>query len=109
MPDAGEQYTDRAHKIIINRLNRIYREAQDDIIKKLNAHSKRMYALDEKKRGELEAGKITKGIVSNSGQAFVNIDIVDERAVKIDTVKAGQNPWRHFAIVVVLHFTCSTD
>ena len=60
MPDAGTLYTDKAQREIEKRIRTIYREAQADIVEKLNKQTKRMYALDAQKRAELSAGKITE-------------------------------------------------
>jgi uncharacterized protein with gpF-like domain len=59
MADAGTRAADRAQAEMERKMRRIYRQAQQEIIEKLNAHTQRMYALDAQKRAELAAGKIT--------------------------------------------------
>lgn len=58
--DAGEKYTESARETLERRFRRIYREAQGDIIEKMNAHLARYKRLDAQKRAALSAGKITK-------------------------------------------------
>lgn len=60
MPDYGTEYTDRAYDGIVRRINRVYRQAQLEIVKKLDAHTKRMNAADIEKRAQLAEGRITK-------------------------------------------------
>lgn len=60
MPDQGTQYTDAAHASLVRRFEQIYRQAQKEITKKLDEHTKRMNAADKEKRALLKAGKITK-------------------------------------------------
>lgn len=58
--DAGTIYTDEAQKWIEARLRRLYRQAQAEIIQKLDAHTKQLYALDAIKRAQVESGKLSK-------------------------------------------------
>ena len=60
MADAGTRAADRAQAEMERKMRRIYRQAQREIIEKLNAQTQRMYALDAEKRAELAAGKITE-------------------------------------------------
>lgn len=58
--DRGTEYTDRTYESIVERLTAIYRQAQREIVQKLDAHTKRMNAADIEKRAQLSDGKITK-------------------------------------------------
>lgn len=60
MPDAGTRYTDKKQGEIERRLRSVYRQAQKEIVEKLDAQTKRMNAQDVVKRAQLEAGKITQ-------------------------------------------------
>lgn len=59
MADAGTRFADERQKELEKRLREIYEKAQVDIIERLDAHSKRMYANDGLMRSKLSAGKIT--------------------------------------------------
>ena len=58
--DRGTEYTDQAYESLLRRFNRVYRQAQREIVQKLDAHTKRLNAVDEQKRAQLAAGKISK-------------------------------------------------
>ena len=60
MADYGERYTDRAHIALVRRMRGVYRQAQEEIIEKLNAHHKHMTAMEKVKRAQMEAGQITE-------------------------------------------------
>ena len=59
MADAGTRAADKAQAAMERKMRRIYRQAQREIIEKLNAQTQRMYALDAQKRADVESGKIT--------------------------------------------------
>ena len=59
MPDKGTRLTDKAQAEIERRLRKIYKDAQKELIEKLDKHNKRMNALDKIKRQQLESGQIT--------------------------------------------------
>ena len=59
MADAGTRFADERQKEIEKRLREIYEKAQVDIIERLDAHSKRMYAKDGLMRSKLSAGQLT--------------------------------------------------
>lgn len=84
MPDAGTRYTDAAQAELERRFRDIYREAQEDIIKKLDAHTKRLNALDKIKRAQVEAGTLSKEEYRNwlNGQVFIGKQWKD----KVDSV-----------------------
>ena len=60
MPNKGTAYADKAQAEIERRLRRIYSDAQKELIEKLDAHTKRLNAMDKVKRQQLKDGKITK-------------------------------------------------
>ena len=60
MSDPGTRFADERQKVIERRLKVIYREATADIIKRLDQHSRKMYAKDEEKRQLVAAGKLSK-------------------------------------------------
>lgn len=84
MADAGTRAADRAQAEIVKRLRSVYRNAQKEIIKQLDAQTKRMNALDKVKRAELEAGKITEKEYKSwlMGQLFAQKQWLD----KVDSV-----------------------
>jgi len=84
MPDAGTRYTDAAQAELERRFRAIYREAQEDIIKKLDAHTKRLNALDKIKRAQVEAGTLSQEEYRNwlNGQVFIGKQWKD----KVDSV-----------------------
>lgn len=59
MADAGTRFADARQEEIEKRLRDIYEKAQKDIIDRLDAHSKAMYAKDEIMRQRLRDGEIT--------------------------------------------------
>lgn len=58
--DHGTEYTDRAFDSLARRFRAVYRQAQRDIVRKLDEHTRRMNAADAAKRAQLADGKITK-------------------------------------------------
>lgn len=84
MADAGTRYTDAAQAELERRFRAIYREAQEDIIKKLDAHTKRLNALDKIKRAQVEAGTLSQEEYRNwlNGQVFIGKQWKD----KVDSV-----------------------
>ena len=73
MPDPGTRFADERQKIIERRLRGIYREATADIVRRLDAHSRKMYAEDESKRRQVASGKLTREEYKDwlRGQLFV--------------------------------------
>lgn len=84
MADAGTRYTDKAVQDMERRFRAIYREAQTDIIDKLNAQTKTLYARDAAKRAQVEAGTLSKQEYDNwlNGQVFTSRQWKD----KVDSV-----------------------
>lgn len=84
MEDAGTRYTDASQAELERRFRAIYREAQEDIIKKLDAHTKRLNALDKIKRAQVEAGTLSQEEYRNwlNGQVFIGKQWKD----KVDSV-----------------------
>lgn len=84
MADAGTRYTDAAQAELERRFRAIYREAQEDIIKKLDAHTKRLNALDKIKREQVEAGTLSQEAYQDwlNGQVFIGKQWKD----KVDSV-----------------------
>ena len=84
MADAGTRAADNAQAAMERKMRRIYRQAQREIIEKLNAHTQRMYALDAQKRADVESGKITPQQYKNwlIGQQFTQKQWKD----KVDSV-----------------------
>lgn len=60
MSDPGTRATDAAQAALERQMRKVYRQAQEEIIEKLNAHLKKFMAMDVKKRSQLAAGTITK-------------------------------------------------
>jgi SPP1 gp7 family putative phage head morphogenesis protein len=60
MPKNGTGYADNAQLEIEKRLRKIYQDAQKELIKKLDEHTKRLNAMDKVKRQQLEDGQITE-------------------------------------------------
>lgn len=60
MPDYGFGYANKAQQEIERRLRRIYQDAQKELIKKLDEHTKRLNAMDKVKRQQLADGEITR-------------------------------------------------
>lgn len=84
MADAGTRAADKAQAAMERKMRRIYRQAQREIIEKLNAQTQRMYALDAQKRADVESGKITPQQYKNwlIGQQFTQRQWKD----KVDSV-----------------------
>lgn len=84
MSDPGTIAADKAQKEMERRFRAIYREAQEDIIKKLDAHTKRLYALDKVKRAQVEAGTLSLESYKAwlRGQVFISKQWKD----KVDSV-----------------------
>lgn len=84
MSDPGTIAADKAQKEMERRFRAIYREAQEDIIKKLDAHTKRLYALDKAKRAQVEAGTLSPESYKAwlRGQVFISKQWKD----KVDSV-----------------------
>ena len=59
MADAGTRFADLRHEAIEMRLRSVYEAASKDIVKRLDKHSKAMYAQDEVMRGKRDSGQIT--------------------------------------------------
>lgn len=78
MSDPGTRAADKAVVEMERRFRSIYREAQTDIIKKLNDHLKKFKALDEVKRAQMEAGKITEA----QYRAWINGQIFQQKQWK---------------------------
>lgn len=60
MPDEGTRFADARQEAIERLLRPIYEAAQRDVVKRLDEHSKRLYAADKVKRMQLASGKITQ-------------------------------------------------
>ena len=60
MADQGARFTDHAHAALVRDMRAVYRQAQQEIIAKLDAHTKRLNAMDKVKRAQLAAGQITE-------------------------------------------------
>ena len=73
MADAGTRYTDAQMREMERRFRAIYREAQADIIEKLNAHTQALYAKDAAKRAQVAAGTLSEHDYQNwlNGQVFI--------------------------------------
>ena len=73
MSDPGTWAADAAQAALERRMRAVYRQAQEEIIEKLNKHLKRFMAMDEQKRGQLENGKITPEQYKRwlNGQVFI--------------------------------------
>jgi SPP1 gp7 family putative phage head morphogenesis protein len=84
MADAGTVYTDKAVTELERRFRAVYREAQGDIIDKLNDHLKAYKRKDEVKRAQLAAGTITEQEYRDwqNGQVFIGKQWKD----KVDSV-----------------------
>ena len=72
MPINGMGYADKAQEEIERLLRKIYQDAQQELIQKLDQHAKRLYKLDKIKRKQLEDGQITQTQYGNwvRGQLF---------------------------------------
>ena len=84
MADAGTRYTDAAQAELERRFRAVYREAQADIISKLDAHTKRLSAKDAAKRAQVEAGTLSQEAYQDwlNGQVFIGKQWKD----KVDSV-----------------------
>lgn len=84
MADAGTRYTDAAQAELERRFRAVYREAQADIIAKLDAHTKRLSAKDAAKRAQVEAGTLSQEAYQDwlNGQVFIGKQWKD----KVDSV-----------------------
>jgi len=84
MADAGTRYTDAAQVELERRFRAVYREAQADIISKLDAHTKRLSAKDAAKRAQVEAGTLSQEAYQDwlNGQVFIGKQWKD----KVDSV-----------------------
>lgn len=84
MADAGTRYTDEQQAEMERSFRSIYRQAQKEIIEKLNEHTKRLYTMDKKKREEVKSGKITEQEYKNwlNGQVFIGKQWKD----KVDSI-----------------------
>lgn len=73
MADPGTRYADRKQEEIEKRLRTIYREATADIVRRLDQHSRKLYENDEKKRQQVQSGKITEQEYKDwlRGQMFI--------------------------------------
>ena len=82
--DAGVKFADAAHAALERRFKRVYREAQGDIIEKLNEYLKRFKRLDAKKRAMVKAGTLTEEQYKTwvNGQVFAGKQWKD----KLDSV-----------------------
>ena len=58
--DYGERYTRKAEADIERKMRKIYRQAQEEIIQKLDAHNTQMNTMARVWQSQLESGKITK-------------------------------------------------
>lgn len=87
MSDPGTRAADAAQKALERRMIAVYREAQEDIIKKLNAHTVRLNAMEKVKRMQLESGQITEKQYNEwlYGQMFTGKQWMD----KVDSVAAS--------------------
>lgn len=72
MNDPGTREADAAQATLEKRMRAVYRWAQKEIIEKLDAHTKRMNAMDKVKRAQLAAGQITEKQYNDwlNGQVF---------------------------------------
>ena len=59
MADAGTAYTDSAVRAMERRFRSIYRQAQEEIIGKLDEHTKALYAMDAVKREKVDNGQLS--------------------------------------------------
>ena len=84
MQDAGTAYTDSAVRAMERRFRSIYRKAQEEIIGKLNEHTKALNALDEVKRAKVENGELSPEAYKRwlNGQVFTDKQWKD----KVDSV-----------------------
>lgn len=84
MADAGTRYTDAAQAELERRFRAVYREAQADIITKLDTHTKRLSAKDAAKRAQVEAGTLSQEAYQDwlNGQVFIGKQWKD----KVDSV-----------------------
>lgn len=73
MSDPGTRFADKTQEEIEKRLRSIYEKASREIIERLNAHSKRMYAKDKEMRAKRDQGEITNQQYKDwlRGQMFV--------------------------------------
>lgn len=73
MSDPGTRFADKKQEEIEKRLRSIYEKASREIIERLNAHSKRMYAKDKEMRAKRDQGEITNQQYKDwlRGQMFV--------------------------------------
>ena len=60
MADPGTRFADKRQEAIERRLRTIYHDASADIVRRLDAHSRKLYAADEKKRAQVAAGQLSK-------------------------------------------------
>lgn len=60
MSDPGTRFADKKQEEIEKRIHSIYREATADIVKRLDEHSRKLYANDAKKRQQVKTGELSK-------------------------------------------------
>lgn len=73
MSDLGTRFTDARHAALVKQFNRVYRQAQQEIIEKLNEHTKRMNAKAKIKLAQLAAGTLSQQDFDDwlNGQVYV--------------------------------------
>jgi SPP1 gp7 family putative phage head morphogenesis protein len=73
MADQGARYTEQTQAALVRRMRLIYRQAQEEIIEKLNTHNRKMSAREKIKRAQLKRGEITEEEFNKwlYGQMFV--------------------------------------
>jgi len=60
MSDAGTRFTDERQAFLESKFERIYRQAQEEIIEKLDAHTKRQNAQTRVKLAQVKAGTLSE-------------------------------------------------
>lgn len=73
MSDLGTRFTDARHAALVKQFNRVYRQAQQEIIEKLNEHTKRMNAKAKIKLAQLAAGTLSQQDFDDwlNGQVYI--------------------------------------
>lgn len=84
MSDAGTRFTDERQAFLESKFERIYRQAQEEIIEKLDAHTKRQNAQTRVKLAQVKAGTLSEEEFNKwqAGQTFIGKQWKD----KVDSV-----------------------
>ena len=84
MSDAGTRFTDERQAFLESKFERIYRQAQEEIIEKLDAHTKRQNAQTRVKLAQVKAGTLSEEEFNKwqAGQMFIGKQWKD----KVDSV-----------------------